>query len=262
MVSTNSKKLWLKIWSLKDHGKNYKSIFYKKHNSGFKWLHDDFGSNFRMTEIQAAIGRKQLETLDRQIKKRNFIASIYLDELKDYYQKYHFLNIPDYKCNSCPLKNVKKECNKCTHSFYRLNLFINKNIIKQDELIKKFHDHKINCGVGSCPEIYREKIFNKLKLYPKKRLPNAKLLGETSVMFPINPYRSLSKIKSEIKIIKKNFFSIYFINVQKLSKKRLLDVVISIVLIIIFFPSYVANIFNIINFNWISNFFTIKTRLQ
>jgi dTDP-4-amino-4,6-dideoxygalactose transaminase len=61
----------------------------------------------------------------------------------------------------------------------------------------------ISCGVGSCPEIYREKIFKKLKIYPKQRLPNAKLLGETSIMFPIIPYRPLSKIKSEINVIKK-----------------------------------------------------------
>jgi dTDP-4-amino-4,6-dideoxygalactose transaminase len=63
--------------------------------------------------------------------------------------------------------------------------------------------NKINCSVGSCPEIYREKIFKKLKFYPKKRLPNAKLLGETSIMIPINPNINLTKIKSEITFIKK-----------------------------------------------------------
>jgi dTDP-4-amino-4,6-dideoxygalactose transaminase len=56
--------------------------------------------------------------------------------------------------------------------------------------------------VGSCPEIYREKIFKKLKLYPKKRLLNAKLLGETSIMFPIDPGRSLAKVINEINSIK------------------------------------------------------------
>ena len=83
MISTNNKKLWLKIWSLKDHGKNYKSVFYKKHKTGFRWLHDNLGSNYRMTEIQAAIGREQLKTLDNQVKIRNKIANIYLKELKN-----------------------------------------------------------------------------------------------------------------------------------------------------------------------------------
>ena len=126
MISTNNKKFWLKCWSLKDHGKNYNSVFYKKHKSGFKWLHDDLGSNYRMTEMQAVIGREQLKSLDQQIKKRNFIAKLYLNELKDFYQKYNILKKPDFKCETCPFNESTKKCKKCIHSFYRLNLFINK----------------------------------------------------------------------------------------------------------------------------------------
>jgi dTDP-4-amino-4,6-dideoxygalactose transaminase len=203
MISTNNKKLWLKIWSLKDHGKNYKSVFYKKHKIGFKWLHDELGSNYRMTEIQAAIGREQLKLLDKQIKKRNFIANLYINGLKNYYQKYNILEKPDFKCKTCPSKQNEKKCNKCVHAFYRMNLFVNKNKINQNELLQLFHKKKINCGVGSCPEIYREKIFKKLKFYPKKRLSNAKSLGESSIMFPIDPGRSMTKVKTEINSIKK-----------------------------------------------------------
>ena len=203
MISTNNKNLWLKMWSLKDHGKNYKSIFLKKHKTGFRWLHDYLGSNYRMTEMQAVLGREQLKSLDKQIKKRNLIANLYLNGLRDYYQKNDILKKPDFKCQNCPMKENIKNCDKCTHAFYRLNLFVNENKINQIKLIKQLNKNKINCIVGSCPEIYREKIFKKLKLYPKKRLLNAKLLGETSIMFPINPYRSLIKIKSEISSIKR-----------------------------------------------------------
>jgi len=203
MISTNNEKLWLKIWSLKDHGKNYKSVFYKKHKIGFKWLHDELGSNYRMTEMQAAIGREQLKLLDKQIIKRNFIANLYINGLKNYYQKYNVLEKPDFKCQTCPFKKNEKKCNKCVHAFYRLNLFVNKSKIKQNKLLQIFNKKKINSSVGSCPEIYREKIFKKLKLYPKKRLLNAKLLGKTSIMFPIDPGRSLAKVITEINSIKK-----------------------------------------------------------
>jgi dTDP-4-amino-4,6-dideoxygalactose transaminase len=205
MVSTNSKKIWTKCWTLKDHGKNYNSVFYKKHKTGFRWLHDNLGSNYRMTEMQAAIGRLQLKTLDNQLKIRNRIANIYLSELKDYYKKYNLLQKPDFKCQTCPFKKNEKKCNKCLHAFYRLNLFINKNKIKQIKLIEQLNKNKINCSVGSCPEIYREKIFKKLKFYPKQRLPNAKLLGESSIMFPIDPARSMVKVKTQINSIKKIF---------------------------------------------------------
>ena len=203
MITTNNKKLWLKIWSLKDHGKNYKSVFYKKHKIGFKWLHDDLGTNYRMTELQAVIGREQLKSLDNQINKRNLIASLYLNGLKDYYQKYDILKKPDFKCQTYPLKKNLKKGKRCIHAFYRLNFFINKNKIQQNKLLHQLNKNRINCGIGACPEIYREKIFRKLKFYPKKRLANAKLLGETSIVFPINPYRPLMKIKSEINSIKK-----------------------------------------------------------
>ena len=203
MISTNNNKLWLKCWSIKDHGKNYNNVFYKKHKTGFRWLHDNLGSNYRMTEMQAAIGRMQLKTLDNQLKIRNAIANIYLNELKDYYQKYHLLQKPDFKCQTCPFKQNEKKCNKCMHAFYRLNLFVNKNKIKQNHLLQLINKKKINCSVGSCPEIYREKIFKKFKFYPKQRLTNAKLLGESSIMFPIDPGRSIAKVKIEINSIKK-----------------------------------------------------------
>jgi dTDP-4-amino-4,6-dideoxygalactose transaminase len=203
LISTNNKKLWLKCWSLKDHGKNYYDVFIKKHKTGFKWLHDNLGSNYRMTEMQAVLGREQLKTLNKQIKKRNTIANLYLHELRDYYQRYNIFKKPNFKCQTCPLIQNEKNCNKCTHAFYRLSLFINKNKIKQINLIEQLNKKKINCGVGSCPEIYREKIFKELKCFPKKRLLNAKLLGETSIVFPINPNRALSKIKLEINSIKK-----------------------------------------------------------
>jgi dTDP-4-amino-4,6-dideoxygalactose transaminase len=203
MISTNNKALFLKIWSTKEHGKNYNKVFYKKRKTGFRWLHDNLGSNYRMTEMQAVIGREQLKTLDHQIQIRNKIAKIYLRELKDYYLQYNLLQKPDFKCQTCPFKKNEKKCNKCLHAFYRLNLFINKNKIKQLELIEQLNKNKINCSVGSCPEIYREKIFKKLKLCPKKRLLNAKLLGGSSIMFPIDPTRSMAKVKTEINSIKK-----------------------------------------------------------
>ncbi len=61
-----------------------------------------------------------------------------------------------------------KKSNKCVHSYYKLSLFINKNKINQIKLIKQLNKNNVDCGVGSCPEIYREKIFKKLKFFPKK----------------------------------------------------------------------------------------------
>ena len=129
---------------------------------------------------------------------------MYIKELKSFWTNDDLLKKPNFTCLTCPLKNeINKKCDRCKHAFYRLNLFINPKKIKQIQLIYDLNVKNISCGVGSCPEIYREKIFKKLKAYPKKRLINAKLLGETSIMFPINPSKSLSILKKEISHIKK-----------------------------------------------------------
>ncbi len=203
MITTNSKKLWLKLWSLKDHGKNYKDVFYKKHKTGFKWLHDNLGSNYRMTEIQAVIGEVQLRSLDDQIKKRNLVANLYLVGLADFYLKHDIIQKPDFKCDTCSLKYQEQKCTKCIHAYYRLNLFLNDKKVNQIKLIQRLNKNKIECNVGPCPEIYKEKIFKKLKVSPKKKLINAKLLGKRSISFPINPFKSLKKINYEINSIRK-----------------------------------------------------------
>ena len=205
MISTNNRKIWEKCWSYKDHGKNYKKVFYKKHKAGFRWLHDSLGSNFRMTEIQAALGREQLKSLDNQINKRNLIANLYINGLKNYYLKYDFLKKPDFKCQQCPTEHVKTSCKLCKHAFYRLNLFINKKKINQIKLIKQLNKNKINCIVGACPEIYMEKVFKKFDFKKSNRLSNAKYLGETSLVFPINPYKSIKDYKKDLNLIIKCF---------------------------------------------------------
>ena len=102
-----------------------------------------------------------------------------MDGLRDYYEKYNILKKPNFNYKFSLNKKYKEFSSKNVHAFYRLNLFINKNKINQLKLLEQFNLKKIDCGVGSCPEIYREKVFKKLKFNPKKRLTNAKLLGET-----------------------------------------------------------------------------------
>lgn len=200
MISTNNKKIWQKCWSIKDHGKNYKKIFYKKNKKGYQWLHDFPGSNYRLTEIQSVIGRLQLKNLNAQLKLRNKIAYMYINSLKDFYIKSNLLKRPNFYCGDCPDKNNK--CNFCLHSFYRLNLYINKKKINNVNLIEQLKKQKIQCMVGSCPEIYRERFFKKNKIFQNVRLKNAELLGKTSIVFPINPKKSIKIYKKEMIKIK------------------------------------------------------------
>lgn len=64
MVTTNNEEYWRLCWELKDHGKSWAHVNEPHNGGGFRWLHDSFGSNYRMTEMQSAIGRLQPLKMD------------------------------------------------------------------------------------------------------------------------------------------------------------------------------------------------------
>jgi len=175
MITTNNKNLWNKIWSLKDHGKSYNSYYEKEHSFGFKWHHENFGSNYRLTEIQSSIGRIQLKKIKNWTKKRNENALEIIKTLKKFPK---IIFVPE------PSK-------KYTHAYYRLYAYLKINGLAKNwtrnKIIKELNAEQIPCFSGSCPEIYLEEAFIKNNLSPKKRLPNAKILGETSLCFLVHP---------------------------------------------------------------------------
>ncbi|MEQ1713875.1 MAG: DegT/DnrJ/EryC1/StrS family aminotransferase, partial [Hyphomicrobium sp.] len=63
MVTTSDEELWSRMWSYKDHGRNWAATQERVHSPGFRWISESFGTNGRMIEIQAVIGRIQLRRL-------------------------------------------------------------------------------------------------------------------------------------------------------------------------------------------------------
>lgn len=174
MLLTDDDDLWGRSWAYKDHGKNYESVYHKKHPPGFRWLHDNFGTNLRMTEIQAAIGRVQLRKLDRWVDIRRRNAEIlterfsHLDALR--------LTIPNPEV---------------FHSYYKYYAFVRPERLKpgwdRDRIMNRIVEEEVPCFSGSCSEIYLEKAFSRSDLQQKKRLSVARELGKTSLMFLVHP---------------------------------------------------------------------------
>jgi len=185
MVTTNDEELWKKAWAFKDHGKSFDTVYNKKHPPGFRWLHESFGTNWRLTEMQSAIGRIQLKKLDNWLELRNSFATIY----RNFFSKFDFINVP------WPKENIK-------HASYKFYIFIKRDwlhIVNRDQLIQDINSAGVRCFSGSCSEIYNEKCFDYLpEARPANRLDNAKLLSETSVMFEVHPTLSVDCIKSNL----------------------------------------------------------------
>ena len=174
MVTTNDEFLWRKMWAYKDHGKSYEAVYEREHPKGFQWLHESFGMNYRMTEIQAAIGRIQIKKMpDWHAKRINNANKIWNSARQC--KGLRVPGIPDY----------------IEHAAYKCYVFIKEGQLKsgwnRDKIIDEIRGLGVPCRSGSCSEVYLEKAFDNTGFRPKERLTNAKELGETSLMFLVHP---------------------------------------------------------------------------
>ncbi|MER8634136.1 DegT/DnrJ/EryC1/StrS aminotransferase family protein [Mesorhizobium opportunistum] len=174
LVAMDDRKLWLAAWSLKDHGKNYNVVFAPHRPSGFRWLHDSIGTNWRMTSIQAVLGLRQLERLPDWIHQRERNAAIWINTLADLPMLYTPRLDPAHR-----------------HAWYRCYFYIKPEMLSsgwsRDELIAAVNAAGVPCFSGSCSEIYLEHAFADAGVAPSERLPVARQLGETSIAFLVDP---------------------------------------------------------------------------
>ena len=182
MVTTNDESLWKKMWSYKDHGKDFDSVYNKQHPPGFRWLHDSFGTNWRMLEVQAVIGRIQLKRMADWTAQRNKNMQFIFDSFGD-----------------TPFFTVHKPSEDYVHAAYKCYVQVNLQALPEgwtrDRIMQVINDQQVPCYSGSCSEVYLEKAFDNTPWRPKVRLKNAVDLGETSLMFLDHPTLSESSLE-------------------------------------------------------------------
>lgn len=186
MLATNDPEIWRRAWSFKDHGKNYDAVYNRLHPPGFRWLHDSFGTNWRMTEMQSAIGRVALRKLPRWVEKRRLYAGILNSRLG---------NLPGLRVTLPPAN--------CYHSYYKYYAFVRPEVLQpewnRDRIVQAVVEAGVPCFTGSCSEIYLEKAFGEAGQH--SRLPSAKQLGETSIMLLVHPTLLESHIQRTCDVI-------------------------------------------------------------
>lgn len=173
MLVTNNREVWRRAWELKDHGKNFAKIEGRPSGTSFAWVHDSFGTNWRMTEVQAAIGRVALGKLPNWVKQRRGFAAILHQRLS---------NVPGLR--------LAVPSEEFGHSYYKYYAFVRPEKLgrtwSRKRILDSIRAEGVPCYSGVCGEIYREEAFPK-KWRPEFRLPNAMALGETSLMFVVHP---------------------------------------------------------------------------
>ncbi|AXY55329.1 DegT/DnrJ/EryC1/StrS aminotransferase family protein [Acinetobacter chinensis] len=188
MVTTNDETLWKKMWSYKDHGKNYDSVYNKQHPPGFRWLHDSFGTNWRMMEMQAVLGRIQLTRMPEWTAKRTQNMNQILTSFDD-----------------SPFFTVHRPSQDYVHACYKCYVQVNIDALPEgwsrDRIMQEINAQGVPCFSGSCSEVYLEHAFDNTPWRPEKRLENAQQLGETSLMFLVHPTLSEASLNKTVTVI-------------------------------------------------------------
>ena len=173
MLTTNDDSVWQRAWSFRDHGTSYDVVYHGEATHGFRWIHGSFGTNWRLTEMQSAIGRAQIRKLNRwaAIRRRN--ASILTTRL-----------------SACPALRVTEPSGEIDHAYYKYYVFVRPERLREgwdrDRIMDAINGEGVPCFGGICSEIYLEKAFPH-ELRPCERMATARKLGETSLMFHVHP---------------------------------------------------------------------------
>ncbi|QNU61648.1 DegT/DnrJ/EryC1/StrS family aminotransferase [Vreelandella titanicae] len=197
MVTTNDTELWKKMWAYKDHGKSWDAVHVNEHPPGFRWLHDTFGTNWRMTEMQAAIGRIQLKRMPEWSAIRRFYAHRIWQAAADC----SGLRVPLFSTDTS--SNIERHDSK--HAAYKCYVFIDPRRLKsgwdRERILNEINSCGVPCFSGSCSEVYLEKAFAKDGLPPQVRLPVARELGQTSLMFLCHPTLTQEEVDKTCQVL-------------------------------------------------------------
>ncbi|WP_338441285.1 DegT/DnrJ/EryC1/StrS aminotransferase family protein [Synechococcus elongatus IITB4] len=188
MITTNDAELWSKMWSAKDHGKSWQAVYERQHPPGFRWLHESFGGNGRLTEMQSAIGRLQLRKMPEWQQQRLANAT----QIWETARGLAGLRVPEIPSH-------------IDHAAYKAYIFVQPNALasgwSRDRIMAEINAHGVPCYSGSCSEVYLEKAFDNTGFRPKERLPVAKQLGETSLMFLCHPTLTPEHVEKTCEVI-------------------------------------------------------------
>jgi len=170
MITTSSNNIFKKILSYRDHGRDF-NININSDNK-FQWMRGSIGTNARLTEMQSAIGRIQLQSVDLWVETRRKNS----DKIWNAARGIKGLRAPMVPDN-------------VVHAAYKCYIFVQPELIRpefdRDWIVEELNKKGVECFTGSCPEVYLEKAFCN-ECSGIIRMNNAKKLGETSIMFKVD----------------------------------------------------------------------------
>ena len=172
MLLLKDEEHWARAWAYKDHGKDPLKLRHPAIGHGYRYLHDSFGTNMRMTEMQAAIGRVQLRKLPGWLEQRRRNAADLRAGLEGH-----------------PLIRLPTIAPAVEHAFYKFYLLVDIErgpARLRESMLAHLNRRGIPAGAGSCPDMSREAAVWQVLPPPAEPLSGAAWVGERSVMLPVD----------------------------------------------------------------------------
>lgn len=189
MITTNDAILASRAWQYKDHGKRREAMERARIEGGFRWVHERFGTNARMLEVQAVLGRIQLKRLGEWSDRRRHNAMQIWETAR---------RLPGLRAPVIPADIV--------HAAYKCYVFVDAARLRpgwdRDRILAEINAGGVPCYTGSCPEIYREAAFDGTGWRPGRRLEVAEALGRSSLMFLVHPTLSDAEIRKTCDVLR------------------------------------------------------------
>jgi dTDP-4-amino-4,6-dideoxygalactose transaminase len=196
MVTTNDEQLWREMWEYKDHGKSFEAVYEREHPPGFRWVHESFGTNWRMLEMQAVIGRIQL----RRMAEWTMIRTRHAQALWNAARPHSAVRVPEF---------AEEEMVGSVHAHYKCYVYVRPEELaagwSRDRIIDAIQAAGVPCYQGSCSEVYLERAFDNTGWRPLEALPVARALGETSLMFLVHPTLAPIEIEKSCAVVAQVF---------------------------------------------------------
>ena len=159
MILTNDKIIYEKSKSLRN------LCFGKGKN---RFIHDDIGWNYRMSNLQAAIGCGQLKNINWVIKRKRQIGRRYYSLLK----------------NNSNIYIQETKNNFSNNIYWVFGVVIKKNSkIKRENIIRKLNFYNIQTRNFFTP-MHKQKIFKKMKIFSKSKYYNSEYLSKNGFYLP------------------------------------------------------------------------------
>lgn len=201
MITCSDRDLWSRMWSFKDHGKSWDAVYERQHQPGFRWVHESIGTNWRMTEVQGAIGRIQLRRMPDWSARRRHNAEQLTNAARPFASD-EFIRLPDFGCDDCK-GTSRADC--CVHANYKYYLYVEPGRLaagwSRDRIVEEIVVRGVPAYQGSCSEVYLEKAFDGHACRPAHRLPAARELGETSIMLLVHPTLTESEMNQSCAVL-------------------------------------------------------------